>query len=88
MTVRWSHGCCILEKTLYPETASGRGDSSDQDSQFALLKKFPLAPTRAGGKGRLEWDIYVISRCLGDGEFLENILTPCCPSPERYPWKR
>ena len=85
MTVRWSHGCCFLGKTLYPVTASGRGDPSVQDSQLALLEKYlvPLAPTRAGDKGRLEWEIYVTSRCLGDGGFLVNISTPCCHSPER-----
>ena len=69
MIVRWSHGCCFLGKTLYPLTASGRGDPSVQDSQLALLKKYlvPLAPTRAGDEGGWSGDIYVTSRCLGDG---------------------
>ena len=69
MIVRWSHGCCFLGKTLYPVTASGRGDPSVQDSQLALLKKYlvPLAPTRAGDEGSRSGDLYVTSRCLGDG---------------------
>ena len=56
-------------KTLYPLTASGRGDPSVQDSQLALLEKYlvPLAPTRAGDEGSRSGDIYVTSRCLGDG---------------------
>ena len=61
--------------------ASGRGDPSVQDSQLALLEKYlvPLAPTRAGDKGGWSGDIYVTSRCLGDGgvpgKYFHSILS-------------